>query len=346
LTLFADILLTWYAAHQRELPWRNISDPYRIWVSEIILQQTRIAQGRAYYERFVRAFPTVEALAKADEDAVLRAWQGLGYYTRARNLHKAAQQVVAMGGFPRTYSEVRRLAGVGDYTASAICSFAYGQPVAAMDGNAYRVLSRYFGIAAPIDTARGKELFAAIAREQLPQKRSADYNQAVMDFGAMLCTPASPRCDVCPLAETCQARAAGNAGNLPVKAHRITPKRRHLIYIGVKTPAGLWLHKRAAGDIWAGLYDFVLLETERKLTFQELLAEPTIQHLPPRGTWQMLREDIRHQLTHQTICADVYALTYTVAAPPPEGFIVAAPDEISRYALPKLLADLIPLLYP
>ena len=204
---FSRALLDWYAEHGRELPWRETADPYRIWISEIILQQTRVAQGYDYYLRFVERFPTVETLAAATEDEVLHRWEGLGYYSRARNLHAAAQQIVALGAFPRDYAGVRALKGVGDYTAAAICSFSYGLPTAVVDGNVYRVLARYFAIDTPIDVAAGKKEFAQLAASLLVPERAADYNQAIMDFGSVPCTPRAPRCLVCPLVESCAARS-------------------------------------------------------------------------------------------------------------------------------------------
>lgn len=228
---FSSVLLEWYGIHGRDLPWRRTRDAYRIWLSEIILQQTRVDQGRDYWERFVRRWPTVELLAAATEDEVLREWQGLGYYSRARNLHAAAQQVVAAGGFPDTVEGLMRLRGVGAYTAAAVASFAYDLPAAVVDGNVYRVLSRYFGIEVPIDSTEGRRLFAAMAQELIPADRAADYNAAVMDFGATQCTPASPDCAMCPLAETCAARAAGRVADLPVKQGRTRVQERHLVYI-------------------------------------------------------------------------------------------------------------------
>ena len=220
MTPFAQILLTWYESHQRDLPWRKISDSYRIWVSEIILQQTRVVQGYEYYLRFIEAFPTVNDLAAADEDEVLRLWQGLGYYSRARNMHAAAKQIVSLGGFTTDYEGVRSLKGIGDYTAAAICSFAYGLPCAVLDGNVYRVLSRYFGIDTPIDGSKGKKEFTQLAQELLPVQHSADYNQAIMDFGALQCVPKSPDCQLCPLADSCVAYSESSVDTLPVKAHR------------------------------------------------------------------------------------------------------------------------------
>ena len=214
---FADKLIVWYEDNKRDLPWRDTKDPYRIWISEIILQQTRVAQGYDYFVRFMERFPDVFTLAQADEDEVMKYWQGLGYYSRARNLHAAARSMAENGGFPTTYQEVRALKGVGEYTAAAICSFAYDMPYAVVDGNVYRVLSRWMGIETPIDSTQGKKLFAQVAQELMDQKRPALYNQAIMDFGALQCTPASPDCLFCPLADSCLALAKGKVDALPVK---------------------------------------------------------------------------------------------------------------------------------
>ena len=226
---FALTLLRWFRENGRDLPWRQTHDPYAIWLSEIILQQTQVKQGWDYWERFMRRWPMVEALAAATEDEVLREWQGLGYYSRARNLHYAAKQIVALGHFPDSIEEIRQLKGVGDYTAAAIGSIAFGLPAAVVDGNVYRVLSRHFGIDTPINTTEGKKVFAALAQSLLPDSPSkysltshhspltSEYNQAIMDFGAIQCTPQSPRCDVCPLMESCAAFREGRVGELPVK---------------------------------------------------------------------------------------------------------------------------------
>lgn len=341
---FSETLLQWYATHRRELPWRGISDPYRIWVSEIILQQTRIVQGYAYYHRFLAAFPTVEALAEAKEDEVLRLWQGLGYYSRARNLHAAARQVVEMGGFPKKYEEVRSLKGVGDYTAAAICSFAYGLPCAAVDGNVYRVMSRFFGIREPIDTGRGKKLFKELASELLPPTHAADYNQALMDFGAMQCVPSAPNCEDCPLEAACVARAEGRVGNFPVKSRRQKVVERFLIYIGVQTPAGFWLHHRAGGDIWQGLYEFPLIEAGHSLTQKELLNTQFLKSLPQGGVWSVVRLGVKHVLTHRVLRADFYSLAYDFSVQPPDGFIAVSREQLEDYAMPRLLTKILPLM--
>ena len=341
---FAEVILEWYAGNGRSLPWRESADPYKIWVSEIILQQTRVAQGMDYYRRFLRAFPTVEALAEADEDAVMKQWQGLGYYSRARNLHAAARQVAERGAFPSTLEEVRQLKGVGDYTAAAICSFAFGQRVAVVDGNVYRVLGRYFALATPIDTSAGKKAFAELATSLLPKDtaRVADYNQALMDFGALQCVPASPHCDTCPLAESCGALGAGNVADFPVKSHRTQVKERHFVYLAVSTPEGLWLHRRGAGDIWQGLYEVPLLEFDHAASIREVQAHPFVQqHLPEGGVWSQVASQRKHVLTHRVIWADCYRLRYDKPLPLPPEFIAVAPEELPRYALPRLLTLLL-----
>ena len=227
---FARKLMDWYRENGRSLPWRGTKDPYRIWISEIILQQTRVAQGYDYYLRFIERFPDVQALADAPEDEVMKLWQGLGYYSRARNLHAAAKEVAALGRFPDTYEGVRRLKGVGDYTAAAVCAFAYGLPCAVVDGNVYRVIARWLGIDEPIDTTAGKKLFAALARELMGTSDPALYNQAIMDFGAVQCTPASPACLMCPLNDGCAALRQGRVGDLPRKSKKTQVKERYFHY--------------------------------------------------------------------------------------------------------------------
>lgn len=248
---FANTIISWFRENGRALPWRETRDPYAIWLSEIILQQTRIAQGWEYWERFMAQYPTVQDLAAAHEDEVLKLWQGLGYYSRARNLHTAAKQIVALGHFPDTLEGIKQLKGVGDYTAAAIGSFAFDIPAAVVDGNVYRVLARYFGIDTPINSTQGKKEFAALAQSLLPSSKASDslssispasdfqsslslvaaYNQAMMDFGAIQCTPQSPKCLLCPLAETCEAMRTNRVAELPVKQKTMKVKTRHLSYI-------------------------------------------------------------------------------------------------------------------
>lgn len=334
---FTQIILAWYDEHRRDLPWRNVSDPYRIWVSEIILQQTRVEQGYAYYLRFIEAFPSVEQLAEASEDEVLRLWQGLGYYSRARNLHAAARQIVEAGQFPTEYAGVRALKGVGDYTAAAICSFAYGLPCAVVDGNVYRVLSRYWGIVEPIDTTSGKKQFAALAQRLLPAVRSADYNQALMDFGALQCVPQSPCCEDCPLQAGCEAFRCQMVGELPVKAHRTKVIPRYFVYVRVSTPGGVWLRRRKGGDIWQGLYEYPLLEFEHRPSFAEILEHPFIKLIGTQGTWSCLAEGVKHVLSHRILWTDAYELKFDVPMSIPDDYQQVPFDQLDNYARPQLL---------
>ena len=251
---FTTTILSWFREHGRVLPWRQTRDPYAIWLSEIILQQTRIEQGLPYWERFMRRWPTVEELAAASEDEVLREWQGLGYYSRARNLHTAAKQIVEMGGFPRTLEGIKQLKGVGDYTAAAIGSIAFDLPAAVVDGNVYRVLARHYGINTPINTTEGKKEFTALAQSLLPitqhpSPNTSDYNQAMMDFGAIQCTPSTPQCSSCPLAETCIALRENRISELPVKQKTLKVKERHLTYVYIRYQGETAIHRRGEGDI-------------------------------------------------------------------------------------------------
>lgn len=264
---FSDHLLNWYAKNKRELPWRSSRDPYRIWLSEIILQQTRVAQGLPYYERFVNAFPTVHDLAAASEAEVLKLWQGLGYYSRARNLLATARDVSRERGgeFPGTYKGLLELKGVGPYTAAAIASICFQEAVPVVDGNVFRVLSRYFGEDTPIDSLTGQRKFRALAREVMAPDDIRDYNQAIMEFGAMQCTPRNPDCDSCPLANSCVALGTQRVDSLPVKAGKIAVRKRNFHYlVPVDKDGNTWMELRTTSGIWQGLYQFPLLESPPK----------------------------------------------------------------------------------
>ena len=346
---FSKTLVDWYVEHGRDLPWRHTTDPYRVWVSEIILQQTRVAQGWAYYQRFVDRLPDVRALAEASEDEVLRLWQGLGYYSRARHLHRAARSLLPDCRMPRTYEGVRALPGVGDYTAAAICSLAYGMPLAVVDGNVYRVLSRYFGLATPIDTTEGRRLFARLAQELLDPSRPGLHNQAMMDLGATVCTPRQPRCSECPLADACLALAEGRVGELPVKAHRTRVTDRYLIYIMVwqrgPETAGqdcLLLRRREGDDIWRGLWEMPLVEADHALTPEELLRTERWQSFVAEGETPTVRpvvRGVRHVLTHRIFHVDLYELRLPAASRSFAGYVRVPREELSSYALPILLHD-------
>ena len=318
---FSKTILNWYAINGRELPWRQTSNPYAIWLSEVIMQQTRIAQGTAYWERFMKRWPNVHELAKATEDEVLREWQGLGYYSRARNLHKAAQQIVSLGRFPQTYKELKQLKGIGEYTASAISSISFAEPMAVVDGNVYRVLARYFGIDTPIDSTEGKKVFKAMAQENLPKEAPAAYNQGLMDFGAIQCTPTSPNCEVCPLIDTCFAANNNKVADLPVKAKKTKQRERHFSFIYIRRNGETAIRRRGAGDIWQGLWE---------LPTKELLGN-AIENAT------LIKKNVKHILTHQIIFADFYLLETDTPPTLPADYIWIKESEIERYALPRLI---------
>ncbi|MCR5745280.1 MAG: A/G-specific adenine glycosylase [Bacteroidales bacterium] len=316
-SLFTSAILQWYAANGRDLPWRRTRDPYAIWLSEIILQQTRIAQGQAYWERFMARFPDVESLAAASEDEVLRLWEGLGYYSRGRNLLAAARQIAAAGAFPSTLEGIRALKGVGDYTAAAIGSIAFGLPAAVVDGNVYRVLSRYYGIDTPVGSTAAKKEFTALAQSLLPADRPGDFNQAMMDLGAIQCTPASPACLTCPLAATCVALREGRVESLPVRQRPAAVQTRQLVYVYLRYQGRTAIRRRGAGDIWQGLW------------------EPLTELLPGVEA-KLLRQGVRHQLTHRTLIADFYLAETQQAPSLPDGYVWIQEAELDNYAKPRL----------
>ena len=326
--MFNVALLEWFRENGRDLPWRQTRDPYAIWLSEIILQQTQVKQGREYWERFMHRWPTVEALAAATEDEVLREWQGLGYYSRARNLHYAAKQIVTLGHFPDTLEDIKQLKGVGDYTAAAIGSIAFGLPAAVVDGNVYRVLARHFGIDTPINTTEGKKLFAALAQELLPPNEVAAYNQAIMDFGAVQCTPQSPKCMECMLAESCEALRSGRVNELPVKLKTLKVTERHLIYIYIRCQGQTAIRRRGPGDIWQGLWEPMLVDAESAV--------------PP--TASLLRQNVKHVLTHRVLYADFYLLETDKRPKLPSDYIWIAESALDNYALPRLIEVLLSFL--
>lgn len=325
---FANIIISWFQENGRALPWRETKDPYAIWLSEIILQQTRIAQGWEYWERFMAQYPKVEDLAAASEDDVLRLWQGLGYYSRARNLHAAAKQIVALGKFPDTLEDIKSLKGVGDYTAAAIGSFAFDIPAAVVDGNVYRVLSRYFGIDTPINSTQGKKEFAALAQSLIPASDAAAYNQGMMDFGAIQCTPQSPKCLLCPLAETCVALREGRVEELPVKLKTLKVQTRRLAYIYIRCNGEIAIHRRGEGDIWQGLWE--------PYNVSGLPALPTFD-----APLVLKAKDVKHVLTHRILLADFYLLETKKRPLLPDDYIWIKESEISEYGIPRLIEILL-----
>ncbi len=335
---FSRIVIDWYQINKRDLPWRASSDPYVIWISEIILQQTRVAQGYDYFVRFISRFPDVDSLASADEDEVMKHWQGLGYYSRARNLHAAARSM--NGVFPSTYSGVRALKGVGDYTAAAICSFAYGMPYAVVDGNVYRLLARYFGIDIPIDSTQGKKLFAALADETIDKRSPAVYNQAVMEFGAMQCVPQNPDCLGCPLADSCMAYSKGTVSQLPLKQHRTKTTNRYFNYMYVRAGADTFIHKRTGNDIWKNLFELPLIETVDPVSEEAFPGLPEFVALIAEGETPVLRSvcrDVKHVLSHRVIYANFYEVILPGNCASFAAYQRIPADEIHRYAVSRLV---------
>lgn len=335
---FTTAILRWFQENRRDLPWRQTTDPYAIWLSEVILQQTRIQQGQNYWERFIQRFPTVEALAEATEDEVLRLWQGLGYYSRARNLHAAARQVVAAGRFPDTLEGIKALKGVGDYTAAAIGSIAFNLPAAVVDGNVYRVLARHFGIDTPINTTLGKKEFTALAQELLPNDQASAFNQAMMDFGAIQCTPQSPRCLLCPLSDTCEALRSGRVAVLPVKNRTMKIQTRRLTYIYIRYRGQTAIHRRTAGDIWQGLWEPCLVELSKE-SFAEWAAQ--YPGLLSDDNCHLIQKELKHVLTHRILLADLYLWEPEQQPHLPSGYQWVAEASLDDYALPRLVEKLI-----
>lgn len=344
---FAEKLLVWYQENKRCLPWRKTKDPYKIWISEIILQQTRVVQGYAYYCKFIERFPDVFTLAEADEDEVMKYWQGLGYYSRARNLHEAAQVVVHNGQFPTTYEEVRKMKGVGDYTAAAICSFAYDLPYAVVDGNVYRVLSRWMGIEVPIDSTKGKKMFAELAQELIDKKHPALYNQAIMDFGAIQCTPSSPNCLFCPFSDSCVALQKRKVEVLPIKVKKIRMTERFFHYFFIRVGAMTFINKRGKGDIWQNLYEIPLLETDSVMKEEELFASSAYKCLMGEARvlkTNLIAKGVRHILSHQVIYADCYELVLAEDTDFGDRFQKVLIEDLQNFAVPRLVSHFFSLI--
>lgn len=342
---FSKVILDWYRRHGRPLPWRETTDPYRIWISEIILQQTRVVQGYDYFQRFIARFPDVTTLAEASEEEVMKYWQGLGYYSRARNLHASAKSM--NGLFPTTYKEVRALKGVGDYTAAAICSFAYGMPYAVVDGNVYRVLARYLGIDTPIDSPAGKKQFQVLAEQLLDEEHPADYNQAIMDFGAVQCTPQNPDCLFCPLSGSCKALAAGKVMQLPVKELKTKTSNRYFNYLFVRTGDYTFIRQRIGKDIWKKLFEIPMIETGHPVTLEELQQMPEFRILLAEAepvSIRTVKTNVKHVLSHRIIYANCYELEFSPEYPTPEGCLKVEISALEQYAVPKLIANFLEIL--
>ena len=300
---FSNDLIKWYHPNKRDLPWRNTRNPYFIWISEIILQQTRVNQGLGYYLRFIEAFPTIEDLAAAPLDSVLKVWQGLGYYTRARNIHETAKLVVVEYGgvLPNSYVELLNLKGIGDYTAAAIASFAFDEPVAAIDGNVYRIYSRVFGIYAPIDKSDGRKILRKIAADELDVSQPATFNQAIMDLGGQICLPKNPLCQSCPVSSMCYANRNGEAENLPVKAGKTKVRDRFFYYILIRQGDFTYIRQRMEKDIWHSLFEFPLIERGNRLSPEEIILTSEWLDICGSGRVEVtyVSDEVKHLLSHQ-----------------------------------------------
>ncbi len=337
MTHFSDTLLQWYSKNKRDLPWRSTRDPYKIWLSEVILQQTRIAQGLPYYEKFISRFPSVSDLASASEVEVLKLWQGLGYYSRARNMHAAARAVVEEhhGQFPDTYSELIKLKGVGDYTASAIASICSGEPCPVVDGNVYRVLARYFGVDLPINSTRGTHHFKELAKEVMDVSSIGDYNQAVMEFGALQCKPSNPECDQCPLKSGCEALQQGRLEELPVKIRQKKVRTRYFNYlVYLDKNDHTVLKQRKGKGIWQHLYEFPLIETGQLLE-PESIYNVLQQHEVKEGDVSLWNEaPVIHKLSHQHLVTRFWIVQLEEEIPDGIPF-----EKLREFPVPVLLSE-------
>ena len=334
---FSDVLSQWYAINKRDLPWRSTVNPYHIWVSEIILQQTRVDQGLPYYLKFIDAFPVVSDLANADEDLVLKLWQGLGYYSRARNLQFSAKLILSEfgGNFPENYTDILKLKGVGSYTAAAIASFSFGLPFAVLDGNVIRVLSRVFGIQTPFDTTAGKKQFQKLAQELLDKKNPAEYNQAIMEFGALQCVPKSPKCNDCPIINDCIAFNSNTVSLLPVKSKKLKVKNRFLHFLVINKNNQLLIGKRNSG-IWQGLYEFPFLEFDKNIDENSVLKSPLWINFFKDSVKQIssISEAYIHKLSHQKIHAKFWEID--VNSFRTTGFKTVKCNELQKYPVSSL----------
>lgn len=338
----SSTLHDWYMIHHRDLPWRKTKDPYLIWLSEIILQQTRVAQGTEYYVRFAGRFPRVEDLAAAPEDEVMRLWQGLGYYSRARHLHETAKYIVRTlnGIFPDTYEGLLTLKGIGKYTAAAIASLAFGEPVAVVDGNVLRVIARLKGIEFPVDSAAGRDACGHIAQGLISRNRPDIHNQAMMELGALVCLPRNPLCFECPVSGVCVALKKGLTDRLPVKSLKKEVRVRYLHYFFLNRDGYTWIRKRSGKDIWHSLFEFPLIETATPVVLKDLPGTAEWTDLfpdYPDGMTVSGTAHFRHLLTHQILHTSFYRVDQTGMPANMPGFIRVKITDLEHYALPRLL---------
>ncbi|HZH71749.1 MAG TPA: A/G-specific adenine glycosylase [Mariniphaga sp.] len=337
-----QLIYSWYNKNKRNLPWRTTTDPYKIWLSEVILQQTRVEQGISYYYKFINSFPDVFSLANAGEEEVLKLWMGLGYYSRARNLHKSAKIIAEKheGFFPRTYNEILSLKGVGSYTAAAIASIAFDQHYPVLDGNVYRFLSRYFGISTGIDTTAGKKEFNKIAFDIMPVGNTGFHNQALMEFGALQCVPVSPDCHNCPLCDSCYAFTFKKVKELPVKVKKTKKRERYFYYFLVEDNNHIWLEKRSGNDIWKNLFQYPLHETDKGLDEQDIINLLPSDMTGIKYNLKSVSSVEKHILTHQTIFARLIHIELLSTAHTNHNYLKVKSEELHNYAVPRLIEKL------
>ena len=338
---FTPALIHWYKQNKRDLPWRKNTNPYLIWLSEIILQQTRVDQGTSYFLKFAEAFPTVYDLANASEQEVMKLWQGLGYYSRARNLHETAKNIVAnyKGEFPRQYDQIIKLKGIGPYTAAAIASIAFEQPYPAIDGNVYRVLSRVFGIHTPIDSSAGKRQFADLANELIDPKQPSNFNQGMMEFGAMVCTPTQPRCNECIFSTLCIAHEKQTITSLPVKAKVTKVRNRYFHYLVFRHRDKIAFKQRLEEDIWKNMYDFPLIESVQEVNEAKLVNGSEWSKLVGKNQYsiQAVTKTYKHVLTHQRIYAKFLIIDLKKPMKSLNHYVFATKNDIRQLPLPRLI---------
>ena len=331
---FSQTIIRWYNKNKRDLPWRHTKDPYKIWLSEIIMQQTRVQQGLPYYETFVKKFPTVHHLAKAKEDVIMKIWQGLGYYSRARNLHHSAKFISKnlKGVFPNEFPEIKKLKGIGDYTAAAIASFAFNKPHPVVDGNVFRVLSRYFGIKTPIDSTKGRQEFYKKAKVLLDKKNPGIFNQAIMEFGAMQCIPQNPDCEKCPLKKNCRALANNMVSSLPLKSKKHKIRIRYFNYLVIRKNEKILIRKRTENDIWKNLYDFPMIETKKNVSYSQIKK---ILEINPKYVI-LNTKYFKHILSHQIIFANFWELG-KIKYRTTQNMTYIDKNQLHKFAFPRLI---------
>lgn len=343
MTQFVALLLRWYQQNARDLPWRRTADPYSVWLSEVILQQTRVDQGLAYYLRFLAHYPTVTHLAAAPPDEVMLLWQGLGYYSRARNMHATAREIVDRHGgvFPKTAAELSRLKGIGAYTSAAVASFCFHEPVPVVDGNVYRFLSRFFAIDLPIDSSEGKKFFYQLASDLMDGTRPGMFNQAMMEFGSMQCAPRNPLCFSCPFQVECKSYQTGNTAGFPVKSRKVVKRTRYLHFLVSRSANGKTIIEQRSGkDIWHSLYQFPLEESCGELLEDELMQLLAQKGIAANGL--TLNYQARHLLTHQVIEARFWVFNHRGALP--DGWIMVDWNQLHEFAFPQLIKRALPYL--